>query len=167
VAELLLGVALPLEWAGGIIREFRTQNIRMVNAPTSAELLKLSAVIRALEEAWQDSLPHDPLLRHEEGGWVYADVTTGAIAIRRAPAGQRALIDLNSPPVVPNSVVIATFHTHPNPSAEGWTPEPSAGDTHSAWALGVPCLVRADNGIHTTGPASRRGGLGGAPGYPA
>jgi hypothetical protein len=36
----------------------------------------------------------------------------------------------------------------------------------SAWLFGVPCLIRADDGDHTTGPASRRGGLAGGPGYP-
>jgi hypothetical protein len=74
---------------------------------------------------------------------------------------------LNSPPLVAGSVVVATFHTHPNPSADGWDPRPSDDDELSANHLGVPCLIRADNGIHTTGPDSRRGGLSGDPGFPA
>ncbi len=76
------------------------------------------------------------------------------------------MLDLSTPPLVPDSVVVATFHTHPNPSAEGWEPGPSAADTQSAWIFGVPCLIRADNGVYLTGPDSRRGGLTGAPGYP-
>jgi len=76
------------------------------------------------------------------------------------------MLDLSSPEIVPGSVVVATFHTHPNPSAEGWNPEPSDEDTESAWLLGVPCLIRADDGIHVTGPVSRRGGLLGGPGFP-
>src|SRR5262249_2063053 len=104
--------------------------------------------------------------RHEEGGWAFANVTTGEISVRRSVAGTRALLDLNTPPVVPGSVVVATFHTHPNPSAEGWEPGPSPSDTNSAWLLGVPCLIRADNGIHVTGPNVRRGGLAGNPGFP-
>jgi hypothetical protein len=36
----------------------------------------------------------------------------------------------------------------------------------SAWELGVPCIIRAEDGIHTTGPDSRRGGLTGNPGFP-
>jgi hypothetical protein len=76
------------------------------------------------------------------------------------------MLDLSSPPLVPDSVVVATFHTHPNPSAEGWEPGPSAADTQSAWDFGVPCLIRTDNGIYLTGPDSRRGGLIGPPGYP-
>jgi len=135
-------------------------------APTSAELLSDPAVRQALEAAWSDSLPDDPARRHEEGGWVYLDTTTGAIQVSRSPAGQQAGLDLTAPPVIPGSVVVATFHTHPNPSAEGWESGPSADDTQSAWFLGVPCLIRADDGIHTTGPDSRRGGLAGGPGFP-
>jgi len=74
--------------------------------------------------------------------------------------------DLSWPPVVQGAAVVATFHTHPNPSAEGWQSGPSAADTQSAWLFGVLCLIRADDGTHTTGPASRRGGLTGDPGYP-
>jgi hypothetical protein len=86
--------------------------------------------------------------------------------VARAPAGTRARLDLNAPRLVPGAVVVATFHTHPNPISEGWAPGPSTGDTDSAWLLGVPCLIRAEDGIYTTGPESRRGGLKGEPGYP-
>ena len=64
---------------------------------------------------------------------------------------------------MPGAVVVATFHTHPNPGAEGYGSRSRAEDTQSAWLFGVPCLIRADDGIHTTGPASRRGRLTGAP----
>jgi hypothetical protein len=138
-----------------------------MQAPTIADLLNDPTVSQALEQAWTDSLSDDPARRHEEGGWIYADTTTGDLAIRRAPAGTRATVDLDLPPIVAGSMVVATFHTHPNPSAEGWEPGPSAGDTQSAWILGVPCLIRADDGIHATGPDSRRGGLSGDPGFPA
>lgn len=137
-----------------------------MQAPTAADLVLASVVVQALEQAWVDSLPGDPLLRHEEGGWVYLDTTTGALSVLRAPAGAQASLDLSSPPVVAGSVVVATFHTHPNPSAEGWAPGPSPADIRSAWLLGVPCLIRADDGLHATGPSSRRGGLTGGPGYP-
>src|SRR5262245_3428337 len=138
-----------------------------MQAPTVAELLNQPIVLQALEEAWADSLPDDPSRRHEEGGWIYCDTTNGAITVRRAGAGSRARLDLNTPDLVVDSVVVATFHTHPNPSAEGWEPGPSAGDTLSAEILGVPCVIRADNGIYPTGPDARRGGLGGGPGYPS
>lgn len=134
--------------------------------PTVDELVKNPAVKQALEEAWKESLPSDPEKRHEEGGWVYMDVKTGKLDIRRANAGQQATLDLNTPMTVAGSVVVATFHTHPNPSAEGWNAGPSASDAQSAWLLGVPCLIRADDGVYTTGPDSRRGGLSGGAGFP-
>jgi hypothetical protein len=137
-----------------------------MQAPTTAELLNEPTDQQALDNAWVDSLANDPARRHEEGGWIYMDTTTGAIVVRRAPAGSQAILDLTAPAVVPGSVVVATFHTHPNPSAEGWDTGPSTADTQSAWLFGVPCLIRADDGIHTTGPDSRRGGLLGGPGYP-
>jgi hypothetical protein len=142
------------------------ESILDVQAPTTAELLNHPTVRQALEDAWQDSLPADPARRHEEGGWVYMDTTSGAVTIRRAAAGAAANIDLDNPPLLPGSFVVATFHTHPNPSAGGWDPGPSADDTQSAFVLGVPCLIRADDGVHSTGPDSRRGGLAGGPGFP-
>jgi hypothetical protein len=137
-----------------------------MQAPTVTDLLNHLAVQQMLEQAWTDSLPGDALKRHEEGGWIYFDTTTGTITHRRAPAGAQSFVDLGNPPIVPGSTVVATFHTHPNPSAEGWDPSPSDDDIRSAWLLGVPCLIRADDGIHATGPDSRRGGLTGGPGYP-
>jgi len=137
-----------------------------MQVPTASELLKKPVVQEALEQAWNDSLPGDPVQRHEEGGWIYMDTATGALSVRRAPFGGQATLDLSSPAIVPGATVVATFHTHPNPSDDGWEPGPSAADTQSAWLFGVPCLIRADDGIHTTGPASRRGGLAGGPGYP-
>ncbi len=103
-----------------------------MQTPTTIDLANEPVVQQALEDAWADSLPGDPGRRHEEGGWVYRDTTTAAFTVRRAPAGGRATLDLNTPPVVVGAVVVATFHTHPNPSAEGWEPGPSAGDTRSA-----------------------------------
>lgn len=137
-----------------------------MQAPTAADLLNELVVQRALDQAWIDSLPSDPFQRHEEGGWIYVDPMSGEVMVRRAPAGAQTTLDLNVPPIVAGAVVVATFHTHPNPSAEGWDPGPSVADTHSAWIFGVPCLIRADDGVHTTGPVSRRGGLSGGPGNP-
>ncbi len=136
-----------------------------MQAPTAAELLDEPVVQQALEQAWNDSLPGNPVQRHEEGGWIYMDNTSRIVLVRRAAVGAQATLDLSTPPVVPGAVVVATFHTPPNPSVEGWESGPSAADTQSAWLFGVPCLIRADDGIHTTGPASRRGGLTGTPGY--
>jgi hypothetical protein len=138
----------------------------MMQAPTAAELLREPVVQRALDQAWLDSLPSDPARRHEEGGWIYVEVVTGAVSVHRGLAGAQASLDLDGPPIIPGLVVVATFHTHPNPSAEEWATGPSPADTQSAWLFGVPCLIRAEDGVHITGPPSRRGGLSGGPGYP-
>lgn len=137
-----------------------------MHAPTAAELLNEPVVQQALEDAWNDSLSDDPARRHEEGGWIYMNVTNGEILARRAPAGAQSTLDVSVPTVIVGAVVVATFHTHPNPSAEGWNPAPSTSDTKSALLLGVPCIILADDGLHLTGPDSRRGGLSGGPGYP-
>lgn len=137
-----------------------------MDAPKIAELLIHPVVQKALEQAWSDSMVGDPKRRHEEGGWIYCDISTRAISVRSAPAGRRASLDLTSPPLIAGSVVVATFHTHPNPAVENWTTGPSPSDTESAWLDGVPCLIRAEDGIHVTGPEARRGGLAGNAGFP-
>jgi hypothetical protein len=134
--------------------------------PTANELQTNPAVQNAMAQAWQDSLPNDPATRHEEGGWIYMDTTTGAISVRRQTPGQRAGIDLSQPPAVPGSVVVGKFHTHPNPTSEGWDPGPSGQDTTVDARHGVPDLIQADDGVHVSGPNSRRGGLGGGSGFP-
>lgn len=135
-------------------------------APTIAELLSEALVRDALDDAWAASDSGVATLRHEEGGWFFMDTANRTISYRWAPVGEQAKIDLNSPPVVHGSVVVATFHTHPNPTVGGWDPGPSPEDTRSAGLLGVPCLIRSDDGIYFTGPNTRRGGLQGSPGFP-
>jgi hypothetical protein len=135
-------------------------------APTVSALINDSVVRAALESAWTDSLPGDVNARHEEGGWIYFDPTTASIHVRRAAAGGSADLDVCDPPIVPGAFVVATFHTHPNPASEGWLTGPSDSDTNSAWELGVPCIIRAEDCVHVTGPESRRGGLAGPAGFP-
>jgi hypothetical protein len=127
--------------------------------PTALELLNDPVVQQALDQAWIDSQSHDPSQRHEEGGWIYMDTTTGQLTIQRVPSGERAELDIGDPPLVAGSIVVGIFHTHPNPTAEGWDPGPSDADKAVHAQLGLPGLIRADDGIHTTGPASRSGGL--------
>jgi hypothetical protein len=135
--------------------------------PTIADLLSNPIVQQALEDAWTDSMSGDPARRHEEGGWIYMELVTEDISIRRTPAGGKALLPLDLPPIITGSVVVGTFHTHPNPTAEGWEPGPSPNDQFWATQSGVPWLIRADDGVYATGPNCRRGGLGGAPGFPS
>lgn len=135
-------------------------------APTISEITSNPLVIAALDDAWIASYPNDPLTRHEEGGWIYLDPTTADWQVRRTATGGTADLDVSNPPLIPSAFVVATSHTHPNPAAEGWLTGPSDSDTQSAWLPGVPCIIRAEDGIHTTGPDSRRGGLAGNPGFP-
>jgi hypothetical protein len=130
-----------------------------VQAPTTAELLNNPVVQGALEDAWLDSRTDNSAERHEEGDWIYLEIASGNLMIRRAPRGKRSSIDLNSPPLVPGAMVVGKFHTHPNPTAEGWEGGPSSADRRTAARHGVPSLIRADDGIHTAGPDSRRGRL--------
>jgi hypothetical protein len=134
--------------------------------PTVTELQNEPLVLQVLEGAWTDSQVDDPTNRHEEGGWIYMELATGVLSVRRAPRGQGASIDLTNPPTVSGAIVVGKFHTHPNPTAEGWDPGPSFGDQQVDARHGVPDLIRADNGIFLSGPVTRRGGLGGGPGYP-
>lgn len=138
-----------------------------MQAPTANELMQHAVVQQALDKAWLDSLPGDALGRHEEGGWIYCNPTSGEIVVKRAPQGGQAAIDLSQPPILSGLMVVAKFHTHPNPSAEGWNPGPSPGDQLVDSRHGVPDLIRADNGLYVSGPDSRRGGLNGAAGFPA
>lgn len=102
---------------------------------------------------------------HEEGGWVYLNVVTGATTTRRAAAGAQAGINLNAPPAVADSVIVATFHTHPNVGACWATAAnpvfASPADIANANTRGVPNLIRgafpavANTQDIFAGPASR------------
>ncbi len=137
-----------------------------MQAPIAKELLNDLAVQQALEQAWRDSLADDPINRHEEGGWIYLAPATGQITIKRAASGGQALVDLSDPPLLQGSFVVGKFHTHPNPTAEGWEPGPSESDLRIDALHGVPDLIRADTGVFFSGPDTREGGLQGKPGYP-
>src|SRR5207302_7878109 len=130
------------------------------------ELLAEPVIRQALDDAWRDSMIHDPLQRHEEGGWICLDLLTGQLSTVRAARGQMDAIDLTSPPPLTGQVVVGKFHTHPNPTSEGWLGGPSAVDRAVDALHGVPDLIRADDGTYVSGPDRRRGGMAGNPGYP-
>lgn len=136
-----------------------------LTAPTGTELAANSIVSAAIDASWTDSQVADPANRHEEGGWIYMDTTTGAITTRRAPRGGGASINLWNPPEVSGSVVVGNWHTHPNPTSEGWEPGPSGADTTNQGRRNVPGIVRADDGDHIFG-ATRRASLSGNAGFP-
>src|SRR6516165_9980010 len=97
-------------------------------APSAEELLTNPVVRNALDQAWLDSLPNDPQQRHEEGGWIYFNTITREVLVRRAPRGMESQVILENPPIIPDAVIVGIFHTHPNPSTEGWDPGPSDWD---------------------------------------
>src|SRR5579864_5274621 len=77
-----------------LFRELRSSEYAM-QAPSATDLLNEQVVQQALEQAWNDSLPGDSVQRHEEGGWIYVDTTTGIVVVRRAPAGAQTTLDLS------------------------------------------------------------------------
>ena len=137
-----------------------------MDAPTAAELEANPVVQAAFAAAWADSLADDAALRHEEGGYIYLNAVTGDVVVRRVPPGGRDVLDLSTPAILPDCFVVATYHTHPNPSRLGWDPTPSSDDYREADDSGVPWFVVTDAGIYVVGPDRRVGGLSGPPGYP-
>ncbi len=137
-----------------------------MDVPTAAELEANPVVQAAFAAAWADSLADDLALRHEEGGYIYVEVDTGAVHIRRAAPGDRWGIYLTNPPILTGCFVVATYHTHPNLSSEGWQVGPSDEDRELAAESGVPWLIVSDVGVFVTGPDRRDGGLTGSPGFP-
>jgi len=114
-------------------------------APTFDELKKDKTVSDALNDAWKASDPGIPhrdrvLIPHEEGGWVFMNLIDGTLHIERATAQGTNFIKLEPPPDVPNSVVVALFHTHPN-LGPGFKAEPSSDDKKADNRRGVPNLV--------------------------
>ncbi len=121
-------------------------------APTHNRLVANSTVSAALATAWTDSDVgvNPPLVsQHEEGGWVYLNLTTNRLSVRRQAAGATAGINLASPPIVADSIVVAKFHTHPN-LGPAWAAGPSPQDTTVDTAHGVPDIVVGSNDTVTT-----------------
>ena len=137
-----------------------------MDAPSATELQKHPVVQAAFAAAWADSFPDDPSLRHEEGGFIYANATTGEIIVRRVLPGESDAIDLSYPPLVAGAFLIATYHTHPHPPDRVWTAEPSPTDRRLAQQSGVPWFVVSHVGTFVAGPERRAGGLIGPFGYP-
>lgn len=137
-----------------------------MDAPTAAELEAHPVVRAAFRAAWADSFPDDATLRHEEGGYIYANPTTGEIAVRRTLPGHRKYLNLNNPPELVGYFLIATYHTHPTLIADGGDPDPSRDDVYWAFDSGVPWFIVSELGVVSVGPDRRVGGLTGDPGYP-
>jgi hypothetical protein len=136
------------------------------DAPSIDELRANPVVQAAFAAAWADSFPDDPVLRHEEGGYIYVSPVTGEVAVRRSQPGSLRGLDLSFPPEVTGCFLVATYHTHPNPISEGNDPDPSPADVRFAHESGVPWFVVSEVGVVAVGPERRVGGMTGPPGYP-
>lgn len=138
--------------------------------PYISELLAVPLVQRALEEAWRDTRADDSAHGNpnaiEQGGWIYINLLGGQVTVRRAPAHSFNEIGLEPPDIVPGSVVVGTFHTHPMDPFTG----PSDYDSLLAGQYGVPGIVLGRNGdVRIVGPEQREGDWGRAasqPGFP-
>jgi len=105
-------------------------------APTATELAGNQVVLEALELAWSDSTSLDPINRHEEGGWIYLEVTTGRLIVRRAPAGKQASVNLSTPLPTAGAVIVGN-------STPTQTPPPTAGslDRVPQTCESMPCTA--------------------------
>jgi hypothetical protein len=119
--------------------------------PTGEQLANSRVIQRALRRAWRDSGYGTPQT-HEEGGWIYQNPFTGRIATIRATSTGQAHIDLRNPPQMPSFNLIGNFHTHPNPTSEGWDPNPSGDDVRLEFRRNVPGVILSDQGFHRYGP---------------
>ena len=137
-----------------------------MEAPSAKELSVHPVVVAAFAAAWADSLSDNAKLRHEEGGWIYQNHVTGEIQIRRSLPGDLDGITLSYPAALANNRVVATYHTHPNPTAGGWIPDPSPDDISNADVTGVPWFIISDAGLYVVGPDRRIGGLSGPAKFP-
>jgi hypothetical protein len=154
-------------------------------APTYWELIGEPVIQGAVRAAWTASNPAVPgpgTTQHEEGGWVFFNLITGALTTQRAVAGAGAAINLAAPPTVADSIVIAKFHTHPN-LGPAWDPGPSdlapagpglprRGDVTVDANHGVPDIIAGTPGVDParfnfipSGP-NRRAHLAGNRGLP-
>jgi proteasome lid subunit RPN8/RPN11 len=130
-------------------------------APSFDELRKNSSVLTKLTEAWNASdvgINDGVRQAHEEGGWIFMDLMDGSLHFERATPQYTDAIKLEPAPQVPGGILVACFHTHPNPG----NPKPSKDDLREDKRRGVPNLVVAIKGkdltkyeIYLSGPAVR------------
>jgi hypothetical protein len=101
---------------------------------TTLDLLLTPTIVAELDRAWEDSNADDPTDRHEEGGFILrnTDLTYG---VERWPRGGQSRImppSLDASNCYNGVIVVAAFHTHPNPPVDEmgreWGQAPSESD---------------------------------------
>ncbi|MDH6243210.1 hypothetical protein M2432_000839 [Mycobacterium sp. OTB74] len=109
-------------------------------------------------KAWNESNPNAREVhrgqpgstKHEQGGWILVDPTTGKRSVKRVPRGSRdglGPIVGTRPTDSATQRVVAWFHTHPNTDAEGYGSGPSPADI--AWQNAeakVPGIILTHDG---------------------
>jgi hypothetical protein len=141
-------------------------------APSGAELVTNTTVVKALDAAWKASHGGAASGRHEEGGYILMDLITGDLSVLPAGPGRTGrdpgpsvlAMQLPDPTVRSGLVCVANFHTHPNPEP-GFEQGCNPSDDPTFQINGVPGLIRSAGGTVACGP-ERRAHLGGARGYP-
>ncbi len=93
-------------------------------------VLKNATVLRQLREAWDDSNPGKPEA-HEEGGFILK-ADDGSLIVRWWPRGEKDQIEVPEHPggQFEGMLIVATFHTHPNPLPE-YQQEPGLTDIYA------------------------------------
>jgi hypothetical protein len=148
--------------------------------PYLEELMRDPQVIRALDQAWRDTnadvIP--VTAASEQGGWIYMNLRTGRLTIirkdnpllppERPGENQRGAFKIRLDPcvIVPGSILVACFHTHPSVPFTG-----SDGDDRDLGVqYGVPGIIRGRNIQYDfVGPERRAGDFHTAarfPGFP-
>ena len=96
--------------------------------------LKSPAIIAEMRRAWRESQPDDLAHRHEEGGYIILN-PDHSFAVERWPHGEQSRIvppSLDANNCYNGRVVVAVFHTHPNPpideTGREWEQGPSESD---------------------------------------
>jgi hypothetical protein len=131
-------------------------------APTAAELGQHPIVQAAFAAAWADSMAEDPVQRHEEGGYIYADAKGDVIVRSRETMADRFKHTTCSSGLLPRGHVSHSSDTN----RRGGNPDASPDDRECADDSGVPWFVISELGIASVGPDCRVGGMTGAGGYP-
>jgi hypothetical protein len=148
--------------------------------PYLEEIMRDPTVIAALDVAWHDTNADVIPVTNasEQGGWIYMDLQTGRLTVRRqvnpllAPRrpGENQpgafTISLEQCPILSGSVLVGIFHTHPTvPFTGASDPDRALGPIQ-----GVPGIVRGRDGQYDfTGPERRAGDFSSArrfPGFP-
>jgi hypothetical protein len=135
-------------------------------SPMDTELMADRTVREAMQAAWSETRADEPgrLRTQEQGGWIYIDLRTGAITVQRArpfalgSPGGTYRIRLSNPPLVPGSVIVGVFHTHPTGSSHDETDQVAA----------VPEFIVRGTGpvIESYGQPIRAGSWAAAADYP-